>query len=823
MADVVGLTPAGDVVLQQPRESGNGPQTQITGGGGSQFSGFVQAGRAGGGTWDRAAQQSARSLDALDKLTQGFLKPKIEAAQKQAYFEGMAQVAQGRSLLEVQDDQPWYTQLFGPSATVQGAQAMTMMSALNAQKSDFMEAMPQLRTQSPDAVRQYLVSNASKLSSTGDPFMDAMIQGKLAENFQPMLDLHVKQHISYVQEQNNTAYGNVLMTTAKAYQDQQGADWGMLSPEQRDIQTKQVQATFSKMPGQTDDAWNKTTGQAVQTMLMQGNFAMVKALRESEHWNNLSPQVRETITKLEPYAVAWNQKNNPAYRDSTLQASSLEIAVDNGAAGSWAAVKASMDAKNAEYQNGQGSTTPYYDNNDYANMQKRWWAAQKRLAAAQEKAAGEVQDAQAQRAFVMESVNSASYNPVATNNLDPDIVQRTLVDARADIEADPRVPGGIKVWLGKLAVASEWAGGKMIDRDLSQRMTVDTNNLLQQGGVITDAQRQTIDYAKMFASAPNGAAALAKYVGDENAAKLLFLVKSGADLSDKSTLDALRKVAQEGWATKPVKADIDEVTNYLDKQDPGFLKRHIPVFGPGALSGYDLNDDSKRNMIQQLAPQIAAYRRGLNLSMEEATGLAFQHRYGASSNTDFVDGTFIEPGFLPKGQGLFATVSNRIGGMSQVGGDYQEAVRRAISSEMSREMERRGEPSVPRELTEVDRVANAAAKVANKVLDVIPPTVPGLGWVSRRFNETGSVRPEAGTFNPDDWKTISGLQVGGGVIALTRIQKDPNGNQRPVTVRLSPEAVLKEYDAIKKERAVKQEQQPRIMMNEDAPGLGTQF
>lgn len=797
MADLVGLTPSGDVVVQQASSSGQGPQTQITGGPSGGFSGFVQPGRAPGGNFREAAEANARTLDALNGLTQGFLKPHIEAAEKKAYFEGMSQVAQGRSLIEVQKDQPWYTQLFGPSATVKGAQAMTMMSAMNSQKAEFMEQMPQLRTQSPDAVRQYLVDNASKLSTTGDPMMDAMIQGKLAENFGPMLDLHMKQHVMYVQEQNNVAYGNALVSSAEGYQKTVQNDWGMLTPEQQAVQKKQQQSMFEPMPGQTEDSWNKTTSQAVQTMLMKGNFAAVAALRESEHWNKLSPAVREQITRMEPYAVQWNQKNNPMYRDSVMQATSLEIAVDQGSAGSWAEVERNMNLKNDQYMKAEGSLTPYYDNNDFAAMRKRWEMGQRRLDAARNAAAKgveEANDANAQRTYVLDAVNSGSYNPIAQNNLNPDVVQTTLRDVRMDIEADPRVPGGMQTWLRKLAVASE-QGNKMVDHELSHVMTVDMNNLFSQGAIVTDAQRKSLDYARMLAASPNGASALAAYVGTENAAKALFLIKSGADLNDKSTMDALRKTVNEGWKAEPTKADIAEVTSYLDKQDPGFIKKHIPIFGPGAVSGYDLNDDSKRNMISALAPQIAAYRRSLNLSLEEATGLAFNHRFGASSNVDFVDGTFVEPGYQPKGQGLFAQVSGKLGGMSQASDDYQLAVRRAIADSMSKEL---GQSiGKPKELTGLDKTANKAATFANDVIS----SIPFVGEAGRVFDEKSALRPEPGTFDPDSYKTIAGIQVGAGVLALTRVQKDAAGNQRPVTVFVTPDAVIKQYDAIRKERA----------------------
>src|SRR5690606_14626624 len=118
----------------------------------------------------------------------------------------------GKTLIEVQKEQPWYTRIFGPSATVQGAQAMTLMGAMNQAETQFYHDLPTLASQPPDAARQYLVNQAASIGQTGDPTMDAMVQAKLTEQFGPMMNAHMKQHLKFVQEQNSLAFGNNLMT-----------------------------------------------------------------------------------------------------------------------------------------------------------------------------------------------------------------------------------------------------------------------------------------------------------------------------------------------------------------------------------------------------------------------------------------------------------------------------------------------------------------------------------------------------------------------------------------------------------------------------------
>lgn len=120
MAADYGLDTGGNVVIQKPDAVVSGPATRISGGG-EQFNTFGSAPSSSRADFSGVADSSANTLAALNKLTDGLLAPQIALAQKQQYFDGMSQVAQGKSLIQVEKDQPWYTKLFGPSATVQGA------------------------------------------------------------------------------------------------------------------------------------------------------------------------------------------------------------------------------------------------------------------------------------------------------------------------------------------------------------------------------------------------------------------------------------------------------------------------------------------------------------------------------------------------------------------------------------------------------------------------------------------------------------------------------------------------------------------------------
>jgi hypothetical protein len=218
------LNSGGGVVVQQDASSG-GSATSFNGGvsGGAQSSG----GLAQGGTDIAAlAQAEARqgvlgtgiSIDEFNKLTQGAIQPYIDRAKKEQYAQGMSQAAQGKSLIDIQNDQPWYTKIYGPDATVQGAQMYNVNAAMNDAQTSFMQAMPQLREKSPDQVRGYLVGKMQEVQPTGDPYTDAMVQQKLAEQLPQMLSQHMQQYTQYTQEQNYLGFTNMGTSAARSMQ-----------------------------------------------------------------------------------------------------------------------------------------------------------------------------------------------------------------------------------------------------------------------------------------------------------------------------------------------------------------------------------------------------------------------------------------------------------------------------------------------------------------------------------------------------------------------------------------------------------------------------
>jgi len=820
MAGDYGLDSNGKVIIQEPANTGTGPQTRLTGGGAS-FSGFAQASQAPGSNFGAMSEQSTKALEALNKLTSGALQPMIDAEQRKLYLNGMAQVAQGKALVEIQKDQPWYTRIFGPSASVQGAQAMTLMGAMNQAETQFYQELPQLASQPPDIARAFLVQQAADLSNTGDPTMDAMLQAKLAEQFGPMMNAHMKQHYKYIQDQNNLAFGNNLMTAGDAYQQKLGQS-GFFTPDQLELEKLRAVEAFTPLPGMEPDAWQKSAAQALTANMMKGNFGIVEAFQETEDYQRLPLNVRTQLeTQVQPYAAQWVQRNLPAFRQGAYDLAGLELALSQGTGPqTLTALDAWIDMANEQWKVESGSSEDKFNNNQSAALVGAWGKGQmfrqRQEAAARahgDKMQAEYQDAAAQQSAAMFAANNGGALPPNHSKIAPENVQSIYRKVREDLEQGGD-QAGLNNWLGKLAVVSN-NGSKWLDQDLSMRMTTSANNFLQQGMPVSDEMMQDLQYMRVMAQSSNGLTGLANYIGATNAEKMTALIKSGVGLTDRDALDTMRTSIMRGWDASPTSKDTREVLNFLENQDT-FMQRNLPILSTGELASYNLNAANKKRMADLLAPDVARMVKGNGLSMEEAMPLAFSRMFGNSSKIDYVDGSFAEPNPASEFKSMFAVVSERANVQSQASEDYQLALTNVIDKAMGETIGK--VPIDPaKDLTGADRLGNRIAGTFNDATALLSPWSP-----IDLADPTGSMQGDPDKFDPSEYYTATVIPIGSGVLQVHRLPRNPSPGMKAVTVVITADQVIAEFDKVYADR-VTREQEVRREYLRVKPTLPNQY
>jgi len=776
MADSFALTDGG-VVLQQPAPTIAGPQITLQGGTNRAVS-AATPGLVPGGEFQQAADLSVKSIEALGKLTGNALAPYIEEQQLRAYFDGMSQVVQGRALQDIHREQPWYTKIFGPSATVQGAQNMTALTAISQAQSEAMAAMPELRKQPPDVMRRFMVEQAIRIGSTGDPTVDGLVQQKLAEQWPTLLDTHMKQHYAWQQEDMGNKFVTMQAANGKLLQETMNAQMDFADPGRLQIEYEKFRSGLLRPAGMDDNAYGKYMTLAAKTQLQNGNFAAYDTMkRDPSVWQAIPPESRAEIERSEELWSARAQQYNPALVDIMTDRGKFTLAVTQGAFfGDEAAVHTAIDSFNARYKAQTGSNLDIIDNKERAHLIQQALAVQEKLAHAYAMGQMGLLSDEAQQTNVLNAYNLGDVAALSPGVSEVN-ARNTMEKVRQSIEADPE-----RLDINGVTKLAQVSGEKKLRiPSLESQLRGDVQALFTTGGDITPRQRQSLTWMQSLLSVRGGGVgALANYVGADDAAKVVAFLKSGADLNNPESVVEARKLIREGWGAHTTQEDIKAAKRYVKEQ------AHM-WFSTGALEAYDLNDASKNRITQDLAPWVARYQKAYpGLSAEEAAQLAFSKMYGDPQQVDFVDGTIVpRNGFLPGAQSLYSGVQQLAQfPISQSSKLYQTAVRDLLRDTLT---------------ANVRRMTDERNKVG----------VDSIG---------SSHKPDSRRFRVDDYRAIGGEQLAGG--ALLVFYHDEEKGASPVLVRITPAQVL---DQMKKsslrDRNDGRRYTPRGTLITDTPGI----
>lgn len=137
--------------------------------------------------------------DLLMKLGGKILEPQIQKIQTQKFLEGAQRVAQGEALKDIVDEQPWYTEIFGPSSSTQGARAIAQMKGVDDYITSVANDMPNLQKLDSKEFGQQITTKMSEFL-TGDSVADSAIQMKMMESTGALFKAHTKAHYKYTQD-----------------------------------------------------------------------------------------------------------------------------------------------------------------------------------------------------------------------------------------------------------------------------------------------------------------------------------------------------------------------------------------------------------------------------------------------------------------------------------------------------------------------------------------------------------------------------------------------------------------------------------------------
>ncbi|WP_250538245.1 MULTISPECIES: hypothetical protein [unclassified Caballeronia] len=727
----------GGVVVQQPSGT-SGSSTSFSGGGSyaQQSSGQVAQGGGGidalaNGMRRQGVLGSGIDIDSFNKLTQGMIQPYIDRAKKEQYAEGMAQASQGKSLIEIENDQPWYTKLYGPDATVQGAQMFNVNAAMNDAQTQFMQAMPQLREKSPDQVRAYVVQKMSEVQPTGDQWTDAMVQQKLAEQMPQMLSQHMQQYVQFTQEQNYNGFTNMATTAAKSMQTTLGAN-----PNLTDDDVAQAHENFRQQIARPENmdltSYQRALRDVTVSNAMTGNWQAVRAIQQQPEYQSLDASMKAELgDKIPRLEAQWAMKN-PDNVKGLEDVHTLEFRMTQGispyatSTEGHAAAIAQMEKVNADWKLKNGdATVPFTPEKMTETLQKMDVNNLRQQRVLQRAQLGLLNFEQGQ---TMVANAWASDNPESLKGIPiPEGAHVSVLNGAWQDALKAKLANGENdpTWNTFWQHASANARDKDMQPPMLQGYINSTMGTLFDGtGPATAQQRDVIGLAQKLREGPGGAGAVKAYFGD-NAESVLSILDSGADITDPQQFDMLRTQRNRGRLAQANAADKKEALSYVNAQSGPWWN----PFRQGNLSAWDISDGNKQLLAGKIADRMAAKKAAFGLSDEDASRMAYQEVVGSATA---VPGALIpeDKGRWGRGEGFKDFVAKVPGATaSQDSKLYQDSMREEIA-DLAREA-----------------VKGKGADMAN--------------------------------FNPDDYHVQWGTYIGGGHLNLNLMRK---GDHAPLNI-----------------------------------------
>lgn len=381
----------------------------------------------GGGPSAQPMQRVAadtRTMDLLMKVGEAVIRPHVERAQQAAYLEGATRIAQGESLKEIVDEQPWYSQIFGPAASSQGARQAASIKQVDSFTNRLFERMSDLRQLTPDDASKEVHAELVK-HLTGDPQTDMVIQQKMLESSGQFFRAHAKEHVAYVQGEMQSQVTGMVIEATKALQHmgrQRAA--GMISEE--DWQLAQVNAAGAMMPleGQTAESFWAGITVAAEDAMVQGNFHVIGLMEESGLIAQMPPEMRKTLLdNVRKYENITRERDG--YWEFGPRMAQLAAMADTGQI-SPAQIGEAINAMNVEFSAATGINTPLFSRGEMEGMLTRNYKELYRLREAARKESSEAAKEARDQAMIAQYAGAARGNIPKTLGYDGDQVDMAI-------------------------------------------------------------------------------------------------------------------------------------------------------------------------------------------------------------------------------------------------------------------------------------------------------------------------------------------------------------------------------------------------------------
>lgn len=314
--------------IQQPeavRAAAAGPQATAVRGGVQGTSPGLTAQAPGLG------QVQDRTMSALFKMGEEVIGKRLNAIRDEQFLRGVQEVASGKALADIANDQPWYTKIFGDTPLVEGARAYEVSTKAAQWSSTIEQSMPELRKQSPDSVPKFILGSVDKLM-TGDTQADLLLRGEVLKRMPSLIERHTKEHYKYNQERISKSATEFVLASGAAFQaTMANPDPATSSPESRTAAGDTAFQAFMPAPGENEASYEKRIARSTELLAERGDFHVLGLLRERGLFSNMAPDDRVRVERAINAFGDYHRTHSPEAAPFLVEAALLHEKAQNSA------------------------------------------------------------------------------------------------------------------------------------------------------------------------------------------------------------------------------------------------------------------------------------------------------------------------------------------------------------------------------------------------------------------------------------------------------------------------------------------------------------
>lgn len=249
---------------------------------------------------DPGVRQEAANWDAtgnwLMKAAGEQIAPYVKAYSDSLAMDGIQQVASGKAIQEIIDQQPWYSKIFGDSDLINTARAYKAQEQVSKFTEQVTNAMGSMVTSTPEQAKQFILQAMNNFQ-TGDTLTDAATNQAMIGASEQLFSQWTKQNYKYRQYEARQSQLGAYASMGDAFDASAKAHYvdGTISADSLNVQAQQLLAGLQPVTGQSPEAWSANVEDTIKGLANRGKFHAVNLLTQSGLLKAFDPDKRAQL------------------------------------------------------------------------------------------------------------------------------------------------------------------------------------------------------------------------------------------------------------------------------------------------------------------------------------------------------------------------------------------------------------------------------------------------------------------------------------------------------------------------------------------------